>query len=145
MASSLLTPEEVAAVVDAIARAEKATSGEIRIHMENYCRGNALERAVQLFGKLGMRNTIARNGVIIYIAVKDRKVAIYGDAGIHEQVTDDFWQAELQILLTNFREGHYQNGLITVVEQVGDKLKTFFPFHDEDTNELSNDISYGDQ
>lgn len=144
MAASLLTPEEVTAVVAAIARAEKETSGEIRIHMENYCRGNALERAVALFGQLGMHNTIAHNGVIIYIAVKDRKVAIYGDKGIHEQVHDDFWQAEIQTILRHFREKEYKAGLIQVVEDVGEKLQQYFPFHADDANELSNDISFGD-
>jgi len=143
MPSSLLTTEESNAVVAAIALAEKETSGEIRIHMENYCRGNVLERAVVLFGQLGMHNTIAHNGVIIYIAVKDRKVAIYGDKGIHEQVHDDFWQAEIQTILTHFREKKYKEGLIKVVEDVGEKLRHFFPFHADDSNELSNDISYG--
>ncbi len=144
MAASLLTSEEVAEVVAAIALAEKETSGEIRIHMENYCRGNALERAVTLFGQLGMHQTIAHNGVIIYIAVKDRKVAIYGDKGIHEQVHDDFWQAEIQTILTHFRKKQYKAGLLKVVEDVGEKLRHFFPFHADDSNELSNEISFGD-
>lgn len=144
MAASLLTPDEIAAVVAAIALAEKETSGEIRIHMENYCRGNALERAVSLFAKLGMHNTIAHNGVIIYIAVKDRKVAIYGDKGIHEQVHDDFWQTEIQTILNHFREKQYKAGLIKVVEDVGEKLRQHFPFHADDSNELSNEISFGD-
>lgn len=144
MATSLLSPQEVDAVVAAIALAEKETSGEIRIHMENYCRGNALERAVTLFGRLGMHNTIAHNGVIIYIAIKDRKVAIYGDKGIHEQVRDDFWQAEIQTILTHFKDKNYKDGLIKVVEDVGEKLQQFFPYHADDSNELSNEISFGD-
>jgi uncharacterized membrane protein len=145
MPANLLTPQEVEAVVAAIAAAEKETSGEIRVHMENYCRGNALERAIDWFNRLGMHRTIAHNGVLIYIAVKDRKVAIFGDKGIHEQVHDAFWEKEIQIILQHFRAGEYKAGLVTVIEQVGEKLKAFFPYQAGDANELSNDISFGDQ
>ncbi len=143
MAARLLTEADEQLVVAAIAAAEKATSGEIRIHLEDHCRGNALDRAIQLFDKLGMTRTVARNGVIVYIAVKDHKLAIYGDAGIHEQVGSDFWQAELNALIAAFKAGNYAAGLVQVVTDVGDKLKTYFPYQSDDSNELSNDISYG--
>jgi len=131
------------AILEAINAAEKDTSGEIRVHLENHCKGEALERARHWFGRLGMHKTAARNGVILYLAVKDRKAAVWGDEGINKQVPENFWNDVLQDLLVAFRKEEYNQGVISAVRSIGFKLKELFPYQSDDKDELSNDISFG--
>ena len=67
--------EEQQKIVAALQEAELNTSGEIRVHIENHCKGESLERAAELFYELKMDHTAARNGILFYLAVKDRKFA----------------------------------------------------------------------
>ena len=89
--SDFFTPAQKTAMVAAIRQAEKDTSGEIRIHFENHCRKNVLDRAAQVFADLKMHKTALRNGVLIYVALEDKQLAILGDAGINAKVPDHFW------------------------------------------------------
>jgi uncharacterized membrane protein len=70
-------------------------------------------------------------------------MAIIGDAGIHDKVGDNFWQAEKDLMKDYFSKGDYATGLSFAIEHVGIKLKIFFPYQESDTNELSNEISFG--
>lgn len=133
-----------ARLVAAIGAAERATSGEIRVHLEDYSRADVLARTRYLFTRLGMHRTIARNGVLIYVAVKDHQVAIFGDEGIDAAVGHDFWEAEIALLIAHFKQGDYVGGLELAIEKVGEKLKVHFPHMGEsDQNELSDEISMG--
>ena len=140
--SKILHTEEEKIVVDAIAAAEKNTSGEIRVHIEKACKGDAMERAKEVFEKLGMTATEARNGVLIYIAEESRKFAIIGDSGIHAKVGDDFWDHSKELMLSHFKKGEFVGGIKEAVLSCGDALKKHFPFEQNDSNELSNEISY---
>ncbi len=131
-------------LVKAIRAAEQATSGEIRVHVEDYSRADVLARTRYLFTKLGMHRTVAHNGVLIYVAVKDHQVAIFGDQGIDAVVEPDFWEAEIALLISHFKKGDYLGGLELAIEKVGEKLKVHFPHLGEsDQNELSDEISMG--
>jgi uncharacterized membrane protein len=148
-----LTQEEEQAIVAAIGVAEKNTSGEIRVHIEkgsshkgedeNQTSIEPVERAVEVFHQLQMNNTQERNGVIIYVAVKSKQFAIYGDKGINEKVAADFWDCTKDIMLSNFKNGNFKQGLIDGVLRAGEQLKKHFPYQSDDTNELSNEISKG--
>ena len=138
----ILNSAEEKILLDAIALAEKNTSGEIRVHIEKACQGDVLERAKEVFEKLGMTATEARNGVLIYIAEEAKKFAIIGDAGIHEKVGNDFWDASKNLLLNHFKKGEFVIGIKAAVLSCGDALKMHFPFQQNDSNELSNEISY---
>lgn len=141
--AKFLTKEQEESIVSAISEAEKETSGEIRIHIEKKCKAEtALERAKEVFAELKMHETELRNGVIVYVAWKDKKVAIWGDEGIHQKVGQQFWENELELILKFFKEGDFETGLSEVVLQIGQKLKEFFPYQKGDINELSNEISY---
>ena len=119
------------------------TSGEIRVHTEPHCKGNVLDRAADLFYKLNMQETAQRNGVLIYIAYKDRKLAIIGDKGINDVVPDDFWDSTFDVMTTHFKRGDFLKGTIYGIDESGKHLANFFPHLDGDKNELSNDISEG--
>ena len=128
-------------VVDAIRKAELRTSGEIRVHLERKSNVPALERATILFAKLKMNNTKAENGVLIYVAVDDKKFAICGDRGINEKVPADFWESTKELIQSHFKNGQFKQGLVSGIESAGEQLRRFFPWESDDRNELSDEIS----
>lgn len=131
-------------IVRAIGVAEKNTSGEIRVHLEQVCKGDPYMRAAYVFSKLGMFKTRDRNGVLIYLAIKSHKFAIVGDSGINARVGAGFWNDVRNAMTADFRSGDFVGGMERAVLAAGDKLKVFFPYRSDDVNELSDDISYED-
>jgi uncharacterized membrane protein len=138
-----LTKPEEQEIVESIGKAEKNTSGEIRVHIENETSVAAINRAMEVFRNLNMEDTQERNGVIIYVAVKSKQFAIYGDKGINEKVGADFWNSTKEAMQNHFKSGNFKQGLIDGILKAGEQLKTHFPYQDDDTNELSNEISKG--
>ena len=136
------TKEEQQNIVAAIKKAELNTSGEIRVHIENHCKEEALERAAEVFYDLKMNRTAARNGILFYLAVKDHKFAIIGDEGINREVEHDFWNDIKDEMISNFKENKFAEGLIAGILKCGDKLKKYFPYQNDDVNELSDEISF---
>lgn len=143
-ARKFLSEEDEQKLIKAIAGAEEATTGEIRVHIEFKCKKDPLKRARSLFHELEMDQTELRNGVILYIATDDKKVAVFGDEGISSQVPDDFWQDEINKLISEFKNENFEQGLELVIADIGEKLKQFFPGDSGNLNELDNEISFGD-
>jgi uncharacterized membrane protein len=143
MAKSFFSDQEQAAIVAAIKEAEKNTSGEVQVHLENHCKEDALDRAADIFKILKMHKTKLRNGVLFYLAIKDKKFAILGDAGINSRVSDHFWNDIKVMMQEKFREGKFTEGLCQGIIKAGEQLKTHFPYSKDDINELSDDISFG--
>jgi uncharacterized membrane protein len=141
-ASSFFTREQQAQILSAIKTAEEETSGEIRVHIETSFKGDVLDRAAWVFKKLGMYKTALRNGVLFYLAVKDRKFAIIGDAGIHAKVPEGFWDRIKELMLKDFKEGKFTEGLSQGILLAGEQLKTQFPHQKDDVNELPDEISF---
>ncbi len=141
---SFLTENEKRKIVAAIRQAEEKTSGEIRLYIESKCQEEPLQRAYQVFQELEMNQTAQRNGILIYIALEDRKLAIYGDEGIHRKVGDNFWKSELHQLQQFLSKRKNCEGICRCVEDVGRQLSTFFPFLEGDRNELEDDIVFGE-
>ena len=138
-----LTKEEEKEVVEAIQQAEKDTSGEIRVHLEKTTAIDPMERAVAVFFELEMNKTKDANGVLIYVATQDNKFAICGDKGINNVVPSDFWESTKQIMISNFKNKNFKQGLIDGILKAGTELKKYFPHQDDDVDELSNEISKG--
>lgn len=137
--------EEKQIIVRSIEKAEHKTSGEIRIYIESHCAAeDPVLRAKELFGTLNMHETIARNGVLFYLAMKDRKLAIFGDEGIHEKVGDVFWNEQVLKILTLFKQDKYVTGISEVIQAIGEALQMHFPYEEKtDGNELPDDIVFG--
>lgn len=131
-------------IINAIRAAELNTSGEIRVHIEKYCKGNELDRAAYVFDKLEMYNTRLRNGVLFYMAVDDQKFAVLGDVGINHKVDAGFWEEIKEVMFEKFKSGKYTDGLSAGIKKAGEQLKHFYPYQDDDVNELSDEISFGD-
>lgn len=143
MPETFFSEQEQETIIEAIRSAEAQTNGEIRVHLEATCSGDAYQEAVDWFGKLGMHETDARNGVLIFVAYQDHKLAIVGDKGIHEKVGDNFWQAEKDLMVEYFKQGKYTEGLCLAIRDVGEKLQSYFPKTKNNPNELSDDLSFG--
>lgn len=132
------------AIIKSIEKAELNTSGEIRLHVEDTCKINPVERAIEIFEKLEMHKTELRNGVLFYLATKDKKIAVIGDKGINDIVTENFWDDVKNEIIKQFKNNQFTEGICKGIEKAGEKLKMHFPFQTDDTNELSNDISFGE-
>lgn len=141
-AITILNREEDRRVVEAIKQAERNTSGEIKVHIENRCKGNVEERSLVVFNKLKLNETKLRNGVLIYLAVRDHKFAILGDEGINNVVGQGFWNDVKDLMLSQFKEGRFADGLEQGIQRCGEKLKTYFPYQSDDINEIPDEISY---
>lgn len=137
--------EEQDKIVSAIQSAEKNTSGEIRIFIENKCRFvDPIDRAYEVFAGLQMEKTERRNAVLIYIAVKHRQLAIYADKGIYEQIGQSFWDNEVSKILSLFNQKDYTEGLISIVKNIGQLLSEKFPYDSlTDKNELPDELVFG--
>ena len=140
---AFLSPQEEQEIVNAILKAEKNTSGEIRVHIEASAKLDHFSRAQQVFHFLKMDNTKDENGVLLYVAVEDKKFVIYGDKGIDKAVPKGFWDTTKETISSHFKEGNFKQGIIDGVLKAGKELETHFPWHHNDTNELSDAISKG--
>jgi uncharacterized membrane protein len=137
-------PADEEQVVAAIRSAEKNTSGEVRVFVESRCRFvDPVDRAAEIFFGLKMEMTKQRNAVLIYVALRDRQLAIFGDEGIHKEVGTAFWEAEVKTMLENFRKEDYVTGLCSTVSDIGNVLKEKFPYQRDDKNELPDKIVFG--
>lgn len=139
------TPEESRVIVHAIQHAEKRTSGEVRVYVESHCRWmDAIDRAAEIFFTLKMEKTELRNAVLIYVAIKDKQLAVFGDEGIHQKVGTEYWNTVVKGMLTSFNKKNYAEGISNCAIQIGDALTQHFPYNsDTDKNELPDEIVFG--
>lgn len=141
-ASKHITKEDQQAIVAAIVEAEECSSGEIRVHIDEHCKADPLDRAATIFAKLKMHKTELRNGVLFYVAIKDKKLAIIGDVGINSRVPENYWDDIKEAMIPQFASNNLVKGLCDGVRMAGNKLKELFPCQKNDVNELSNEISF---
>lgn len=139
------SPEENKHIVEAIQQAEKETSGEIRVFIESKCSYmDAIDRAAEIFSRLQMHKTAERNAVLIYVAVKDRQLAIFGDEHIHKKVGNEYWGRLVKHMISHFTNKNFAEGIRQTVLEIGQDLQKHFPHHKyTDKNELPDDIVFG--
>ena len=137
--------EERQALLEAIRTAEQQTSGEVRLFVESHCRFvDPLDRAAEIFHQLKMDQTTDRNAVLVYVAMKDRQLAVFGDAGIHKKVGDEYWNVALKKMIAEFNRENYAKGIQKIISDIGQALNTHFPYNNEtDKNELPDDMVFG--
>ena len=142
-ARRFMSVADLDAVARAVAEAERLTSAEIRVHLDHRCAGDAMRRAVEVFERLGMHRTAERHGVLIYVAVADRKLAVIGDAGIHERVGEAYWRKLVAAVTRHFGEERPRDGFIHAIAELGQVLRRHFPRRPDDANERPDDVSIG--
>ncbi|WP_262921779.1 TPM domain-containing protein [Flavobacterium amniphilum] len=128
-------------IVGAIIQAEKHTSGEIRVHIENDNRLPSFERAQSVFFELGMDATQKRNGVLFFVCTKSKSLSIIGDEGINKKVDANFWEETKDAVLGKFKMGLFKQGLVLGIGKAATQLQEFFPLERKNRNELTNTIS----
>ena len=140
-----LTEEEKVMLVEAIQKAEQRTSGEVRVFIESKCRFvNALDRAQEIFVDLKMHETELRNATLVYVAVKDKQAAVFGDEGIHKKVGKEYWENVVNKMLLLFKQHKLINGICQGVLDLGEALAQHFPYDEStDKNELPDEIVFG--
>ncbi len=138
-----LSAQEEQEIVQAIQKAERNTSGEIRVHLERTPSIEHYNRVLEVFQMLKMFNTKEQNAVLIYIAVDDHKFVIYGDEGINNVVPENFWESTKNVMQTHFKQGKFKEGIVAGVLTAGEELKTHFPWTSDDVDELPNEVSKG--
>ncbi len=131
-------------IIRAIEEAELGTSGEIRVHLEPTCQKEVLDRASEVFAELHMHKTKLRNGVLFYVAYDAQKFAVIGDSGINAIVPETFWDEEKEILSNAFSDLKFTEGICEGIKRVGHVLGKHFPYKDDLSGELPNEISYGE-
>jgi uncharacterized membrane protein len=143
-----LTEADFAAISRAIIEAEAQSSAEIRVHLERHVkhrwwgqRVDPLSRGRRLFTQLGMHRTAGRNGVLIYLALADRQLAIVGDEAIHARVGDQYWERVRDAMVERLRAGHAVAAIVTAVADVGRILAQYFPRQPGDVDELPPEVS----
>ena len=134
---NIFSKSDIQFIAAAIAAAEQKTSGEIRIYLETKCAVEPFDRALNIFHELKMEQTAERNGVLIYLAYKDKKFAICGDKSIHEKCGQHFWDNVKEEMQKHFSQKEILKGVLIAIEMAGEKLQTYFPHKDGDRNELS--------
>jgi uncharacterized membrane protein len=141
-AKNFFSPDDQETIVNAIREAELKTSGEIRVHLENFCFGNELNAAKKVFLRLKMHQTKERNAVLIYLAVRSRKIAVFGDEGIHQKLGEVFWEEIVKDIIAGFKSNEKAKSLAIGISRCGEQLGKYFPRLENDQDELSNAISY---
>jgi len=126
-AKNFFNKEEKMEIRRAILNAELDTSGEIRVHIENDCKNEVLDRASFLFSKLNMDKTELHNGVLFYLAIYSKKFAIIGDSGINKELPENFWEEIKSSITEKFIRGAYIEGLTEGISKAGRKIKETFP------------------
>jgi uncharacterized membrane protein len=130
----------------AIVAAEKQTSGEIRVSVSRYFWGSVRRAAEKAFRRMGMQATRDRNGILFYVVPSRRRFVVLGDEGIHQKVGQEFWDKLVAAMGGYFREGKFNEGLVSGIEECGGLLAAHFPYQGaRDVNELPDDIDHGNK
>lgn len=138
------TPEQQQQMVEAIRKAEKNTSGEVRVFIESKCSYvDPVDRAKEIFFSLKMENTKDRNAVLLYMAIDDRQLALFADEGIYQRVGSEYWNIKVRKIISAFTKDDYTGGICQVVEDIGHALKSEYPYASDDKNELPDEIIFG--
>lgn len=142
----ILTDVEKEQIVQSIRFAESRTSGEIRVFMEQKCKFvDPVDRAAEIFFQLKMDNTTDRNAVLLYVAVKDHQLAIFGDEGIYQKTGKEYWETAVNHILQHFNKENFALGVSEYVNEIGEALHHYFPYDRvTDQNELPDEIVFGD-
>jgi len=139
----LLQLIDSARIKEAIQKAERQTSGEIRVSVSRLFWGNVEKAAEKAFVRLGMTRTRERNGVFFFVVPSRRKFVVLGDQGIHAKVGQEFWRQVADRVSERFRERDFTGGLVKGIEEVGEQLAAHFPYHrTSDVDELTNEVDF---
>ena len=138
--TNFLTDEEEALLVTAIRTQESRTSAEIRVCVSNKLIFFPERYAWRMFEKIGMRNTRQRNGTLIVMIPRRKKIVILGDSGFDAVVTADFWNEAVSAMVKQMHAQGPLEALKEGLQRLGDQLAVHWPQQADDVNELPDEI-----
>ena len=144
LAKAIFSDEDLNELSVAIKAFEARTSGEIVISFNTSSNNQPYKSAKRIFEKAKLHQTKERNATLIVLFLSEKKFAIYGDVGIHEKVPANFWEATVAEMKAQFAQGKMREGLLAGIQQLGENLAKYFPVAEDDVDELSNDLKFGD-
>lgn len=130
-------------IADAIAVAEKRTSGEIRVFVSENAVDEPVVEAEKQFVRMGMTKTEQRNAVLIYFAPKSQKYAVIGDQGVHQKCGQKFWEHITEEMTPLLKARQFTEAVVLAVHEIGAVLAKEFPPIAGDKNELPNRVERG--
>ena len=135
-------------ISEAIKKAESTTAGEIKISIKEkrsfaQKKKTIMELAAEDFDRLGMRNTRDKTGILIYLLLSEKKFFILADEGINNKVEQSVWDSIRDKMGRKFSLGHFADGIIEGIEEIGKVLSKHFPIKPDDVNELSDKVELG--
>ncbi len=130
-------------LIHAIEQAELGSTGELRVVLLPRVKGDVLEAAKKQFIAQGLEKTKGRSGVLLLVALKDHKIAILGDIGIHEKVGDQFWGVVILRAIEHFKAGEPLRALLSAIDEIGHAFRAHLPGEKGEGNELSDRPHYG--
>ena len=141
---TFFTTEQQQRMVEAIQKAEKNTSGEVRVFVEAKCKFvDPVDRAKEIFFNLKMDQTKDRNAVLLYMAIDDHQLALFADEGIYQRLGIRYWNEEVKKIIGAFTKDDYTGGICLIIEDIGEALQAQFPYESSDKNELPDEIIFG--
>jgi uncharacterized membrane protein len=143
MGAKLVHGIDIRAVEAAVRAAEVGTSGEIRVCIAHfYSWGDVRRVAERAFRNLGMERTRHRNGVLVFVAARRRRLVVLGDVGIHRVVAPAFWGEVAGGLVVAFKAGDRTGGLERAIAEIGEQLARHFPSDPgPNVNELPDEVA----
>ena len=140
----LMKTVDVSQVKAAVAAAERATSGEVRVSVARFFWGSVRRAAERAFARLGVARTRDRNGILFFIVPARKKFVVLGDEGIHAKVGQEFWDCVAGKMSDHFKRGEFTEGLVEAIGEAGRELAAHFPYDAAvDVNELADDVDFG--
>ena len=139
--AELITKLDESRIVEAIAAAERNTTGEIRVCVSHQRPLDVLAAARRHFERLKMQRTKGRNGVLIYFVPHTRQFAVWGDIAVNEKGGDELWREVVVGMTPLLKAERYTDAVIFSVGKVGEVLARHFPPDPSDRNELPNRIT----
>ena len=137
--------EDLGRIEARIGAGEARHAGEIRVAIEDalslrrvWSDVRPRERAIEVFGALGMRETEAANGVLIYLLLADRAVEIVADRAAAEAIAEAQWREIAEEIVASCRRGRFVDGLLAAIDRIDALLAQAFPAGDRNPDELSN-------
>jgi uncharacterized membrane protein len=135
----------LAAIEKAIGDSEGSHGAEIRFVVETTLpaghllgRVGARERALEVFGHLGVWDTAANNGILLYVLLAERDIEIVADRGFVGLVRPDEWESICRSMEAAFREGRYEPGALAAIAAITALAARHFPPSGPNPDELPN-------